>query len=136
MQLNFFDKLPQSETIEQKTKREENEELKEWALVYMVFRHSGYQGNLFLLKKDDAIKLCSDECSHGVGRGGAWAFFWTTIDHFIRQNDIYDGRLESFVFIKDNGKQDKDFERLGIKKPTRDEQSRILRDMGYIMICQ
>lgn len=79
------------------------------------------------------MKLCSDKCSEGIGRGGRWHFQWTTIDHFIHQNDTYDGRLEDFVFIRDTGKQDKDLERLGIKKPSIKEMGEILRGMGYLI---
>jgi len=105
----------------------------EWALVYLVTFAGGNQGNLFLLPIEDAKKLCSDKCSHGVGRGGHWMFQWTSVKHFVRQNDTYDGRLEDFLFIWDSGKQDKDFERLGLKKPSLKEQTEVLHEMGYVM---
>ena len=123
-QLSFFD-----EPKPEKPKYD----LSEWALVYLVTFGGGNQGNLWILKKEDAIKLCSDKCSEGTVRGGKWHFQWTTIDHFIRQNETYDNRLEDFKFICDTGKQDKDFERLGIKKPRLEEQSDLLQDMGYVM---
>lgn len=122
-QLNLFE--------EAKPEKPKND-LSEYALVYLVTFGGGNQGNLWILKKEDAMKFCSDRCSHGTGRGD-WMFQWTSIDHFIRQNDTYDKRLEDFVFIEDTGKQDKDFERLCIKKPGLKEIGDLLQSMGYVM---
>lgn len=127
-QLSFFDQEP-----EEPVKVQENDDsyLDEWALVYLVTRSGGTQGNLWVLKTEDAKKLCSDECSHGQARGGHWMFQWTTIRHFVHQNDQYDKRLEDFLFIFDTGKQNKDFKRLGIEKPTLAEQFDLIRRLGY-----
>lgn len=112
----------------------DNSYLDEYALVYLITMHAGVSGNLFILKTEDAKTFCSDDCSHGKAFQGSWMMMWTTIRHFIHQNDTYDGRLEKFVFVKDTGKQDKDFERLGIRKPTRHEITEILHNMGYIPV--
>lgn len=112
---------------------EDISELGNYALVFLVTKSGGNRGNLFVLPIEDAQKLCSDESSHGISRGGHWMFQWTSILHFVHQNDTYDGRLEDFVFIKDSGRQDKDFARLGIRKPTISEQCDILRKLGYVM---
>lgn len=128
-QLDMFDSLGMVEEGESK----DDSMLDEYALVYLVARAGGIKGNLFILKTEDAKTFCSDDCSHGYGRGGPWCMMWTTIRHFVHQNDTYDGRLKDFVFIFDTGKQDKDFERLGIKKPTLKEQTDILHKMGYVM---
>lgn len=111
----------------------------EWALVYLVTYSGGNKGNLFVLKVEDARKLCCDECSHGRARGGRWMFQWTTLDHFAESgadkasNQVKDvhGKLTPFVFVVDTGKQDDDFNRLGIKKPTIDESREVLRSIGY-----
>ena len=109
----------------------------EWALVYLVTRRGGYKGNLFILRIQDAKKLCEDPCSRGMGRGGEWIFMWTTIAHFIRKDDTYGDskhvgtELPRFLFLADTGKQDKDFERLGIKKPSFIECEEIIRSIGY-----
>lgn len=124
-QLSFF-----SEPEPEKPKYD----LKEWALVYLVTFSGGNRGNLFLLPVEDAKKLCSDKCSEGTNFGGKWHFQWTTTEHFVRQNETYDNRLEDFVFIRETGKQDEDLKRLGIKKPTLKEQSDILMSMGYVPI--
>ena len=66
-------------------------------------------------------------------------FNWTSLDHFAdegseaaaRQQENTHGKLEPFVFIPDTGKQDADFERLGIKKPTLEECNAVLNSMGY-----
>lgn len=39
-------------------------------LVYLVTMKGGNSGNVFVLHKEDAIKFCSDPCSHGTSRGG------------------------------------------------------------------
>ena len=114
----------------------------DWCLVYLVTQCGGNSGNLFVLHREDAIKLCSDECSHGVARGGHWMFNWTSLEHFYDSKDaskadrqmrnVY-GDLEPFVFIYDTGKQDKDFERLGIHKPNIWEIEDVLRSIGYRM---
>lgn len=114
----------------------------DWCLVYLVTQCGGNSGNLFVLHREDAIKLCSDECSHGVARGGHWMFNWTSLEHFYDSKDaskadrqmrnVY-GDLEPFVFIYDTGKQDKDFERLCIHKPNILEIEDILRSIGYRM---
>lgn len=108
----------------------------EWALVYLVTKSGGHRGNLWILKTEDAQKLCSDKCSHGEAKGGHWIFMWTTLHHFFHQNDTYDGRREKFVFVKDSGKQDKDFERLGIIKPSWSEVCNIVNDLGYSPIVK
>lgn len=114
----------------------------DWCLVYLVTQCGGNSGNLFVLHREDAIKLCSDECSHGVARGGRWMFNWTSLEHFYDSKDAskadrqmrnVHGDLEPFVFIRDTGKQDKDFERLGIHKPGIWEVENILRSIGYRM---
>lgn len=128
-QLSLFDTSPEP------PKPEEPET--DWCLVYLVTRSGGNSGNLFVLRRDDAMKLCEDECSHGQARGGFWMFQWTSLEHF-RRNDaaakehqnVY-GDLEPFVFIQDIGKQDRDFDRLGIKKPTIREMQGILKELGY-----
>jgi len=111
----------------------------------MVTEGTGWQGNLFVLHREDAIKLCSDECSHGVGRGGKWMFQWTSLSHFYDSGDRSaadraqrdtQGNLEPFVFIMDTGKQDEDFKRLGIRKPYPDEMGDILRQLGYSYITE
>lgn len=72
-------------------------------------------------------------------------FMWTTIDHFkqkdtekrsdaIRQQKGTNGKLQPFVFIRDTGKQDADFERLGIHKPDIAEIKRIMSELGYEVI--
>ena len=112
-------------------KKDDDSYLDDYALVYLVTRSGGTQGNLWVLRTEDAKRLCSDECSHGQARGGFWMFQWTTIRHFAHQNDQYDGRIEDFLFIFDTGKQDKDFERLGIDKPTLAEQFELISRLGY-----
>ena len=42
----------------------------QWALVYLVTMSGGNVGNLFVLRTEDAMKLCEDECSHGSAGGG------------------------------------------------------------------
>ena len=116
-----------------------NPELSEWALVYLVTYAGGNQGNLFVLRKEDAQKFCGDKCSHGTARGGKWLMQWTSLDKFANkgnaeataQMENVHGELEPFIFIRDTGKQDKDFERLGIQKPSIDECPRLLESMGY-----
>ena len=135
-QLSFFDieEAPKSPITEPK-----NEEVTDWCLVYLVTRSGGNQGNLFILHQDDAIKLCEDKCSHGQARQGQWMFMWTSLEHFrkddagAKQHKNVHGELEPFVFKFDTGKQDKDFERLGIKKPDIWEMENILNDLGYKM---
>lgn len=134
MQLQLFGELEVIEEAKQQREETNGYDLQQWALVYLVYRSGGYGGNLFILSVDDARKLCSDKCSRGFSRGGEWQFHWTTIDHFTSQNKTYDGRLERFVFIPDSGKQDRDFERLGIKKPTLEEMDDILRSRGYALV--
>ena len=112
----------------------------DYVLVYLVTMKGGNQGNLFVLHREDAIKLCEDECSHGSARQGRWMFNCTSLSHFYDSNNrsVADrqardthGKLTPFVFLRDTGKQDKDFERLGIHKPDIDEISNILRKHGY-----
>lgn len=123
-----------------KEQPEQKNNVGDWCLIYLVTRSGGNSGNLFVLHREDAIKLCSDECSHGIARGGHWMFNWTSLDHFYdsknasaadrQMRNVY-GDLEPFVFIKDTGKQDKDFERLGIKKPNIYEIEDVLNSIGY-----
>lgn len=110
----------------------------DWCLVYLVTKSGGNKGNLFLLHRGDAIKLCSDECSHGQARGGHWMFQWTSMSHFVNgdaasaQHQDVHGNLPGFKFVRDTGKQDADFERLGIKKPKLKEMCELLRSWGYL----
>lgn len=135
-QITLFDFLEEPASTPAHTK-EDNSQSDEWALVYLVTFGSGFKGNLFVLKRDDAIKLCQDDCSHGIGRGGEWMFCWTSLGHFLKDDDAASqhknvhGNLEDFVFLLDTGKQDADFERLGIIKPTLAESKAILQRMGY-----
>lgn len=109
----------------------------DWCLVYMVTRHGGYQGNLYMLHREDAIKLCSDDCSRGRGQWGEWMFCWTSMDHFAKDDDAaimhknVHSKLEPFEFIRDSGKQDDDFKRLGIIKPELYEMEEELKRMGF-----
>ena len=128
-QISLFDLIEPQEEPE----KEDDGYLDEYALVYLVTKAGGWKGNLFILSVEDAKKLCSDKCSQGRSRNGSWMFQWTTIRHFVSMNDTYDGRLNDFEFIWDTGKQDKDFERLGIKKPSLKEQCELLHKMGYVM---
>ena len=138
-QLSLFDTI-------QEPKIEKNEEPKvdvgDWCLVYLVTFSGGNKGNLFVLHELDAIKLCSDECSHGIARGGKWMFNWTSLKHFDGRGGTESAeqqfrnvhqKLEPFVFIRDTGKQDADFERLGIDKPDIKEIEQILESIGYRM---
>jgi len=143
-QLSLFDLFaPASEPEEKPAKAEEPpkpQTADDWCLVYLVTKSGGNAGNLFVLKREDAQALCSDECSHGVARGGQWMFQWTSLSHFYdsgnrsaadRQARDTHGKLTPFVFLKDTGKQDKDFERLGIKKPDIWQIKAILQELGY-----
>ena len=135
-QLSLFDTLEApKETIPEP--KEDNS--KDYCLIYLVTRSGGNQGNIWILEKGDAIKFCSDPCSHGMARGGYWMMMWTSMEHFRRDDagakqhkDVH-GKLTPFKFIYDTGKQDKDFQRLGIKKPGIKEISELLRSMGYLM---
>lgn len=134
-QISFFEL---SEPTEKPGEKNENQyDPREWALVYLVTRHGGYKGNLFILSIPDAQTLCEDPCSRGIGRGGEWFFMWTSIDHFIRKDDVYGDTKHSgterpkFLFLHDTGKQDKDFERLGIKKPSFIQSEEIIKAIGY-----
>lgn len=113
---------------------------KDLALVYLVTQKGGFAGNLWLLHIEDAKKFCSDDCSKGRGNfGGEWCFMWTALSHFFnddeaaQQNKTTQGKLMPFVFIRDTGKQDKDFERLGIVKPSIKEVSETLEQAGYFI---
>lgn len=57
---------------------------KDYAVVYLVtsggkIGHGAFKGNLFILTVEDAMKLCSDDCSKGVSRGSPWMMMWTSI---------------------------------------------------------
>lgn len=146
-QLSFFD-LPELQgnkehaaaALKPTRRRAEERDFSQWALVYLVTMSGGNVGNLFVLKTEDAMKLCEDECSHGSARGGRWMFQWTALDHFRRddaaaaQHKNVFGKLEPFVFIRDSGRQDADFKRLGIIKPSISECKKLLSDMGYELI--
>lgn len=139
-QLNLFEMLSEDTAPEPAPKPEPEPDSNDWCLIYLVTMNGGNQGNLFILHREDAIKLCEDECSHGSARQGKWMFCWTSLSHFYDSNDRskadrqarnVHGVLEPFVFIPDTGKQDKDFERLGIVKPNIREMSKILSECGY-----
>lgn len=125
-QLSLFQEEPETHELDPR--------VYEYSLVYLVTCAGGNQGNLWVLKNEDAMKLCEDECSHGQGRGGRWMFMFTRLDHFIRRDYSYGDEHEDFLFIYDNGKQDRDFERLGIIKPTLKERAELLESMGYIPV--
>ena len=135
-QLSFFDPVEEPKPTITEAKPINKED---WCLIYLVTRSGGNQGNIWILKRDDAIKFCSDPCSHGQARGGHWMMMWTSMDHFIqddagaKQHKDVHGKLTPFKFIYDTGKQDKDFKRLGIDKPNIKEISKLLRSMGYLM---
>ena len=125
-------------TTEQPEPEKSQVDVGDWCLIYLVTKSGGNQGNLFLLHREDAIKLCSDECSHGQARGGHWMFQWTSMSHFVsgdaaaKEHEDVHGNLPGFKFVHDTGKQDADFERLGIKKPTLKEMCELLRSWGYL----
>lgn len=135
-QILIFDLLDDIELKKSKVKKEIpkriiSDYIKDMCLVYLVFQSGGNGGNLFILKKDDAIKLCSDDCSKGRLYNHEYIYMWTTLEHFINYNAFYDNNIPEFVFIKDNGSRDKDFERLGIIKPTENEYIKIINELGY-----
>lgn len=137
-QLSLFDFKEQAAPKKTTSGIEPND----WALVYLVTKAGGAKGNLWVLKKEDAMKLCEDDCSHGIARGGRWMFNWTSLSHFTKDDDgakqhkDVHGTLKPFVFLFDTGKQDADFQRLGITKPYPSEVSDILRHLGYRMTYQ
>lgn len=138
-QLSLFSSVLKPEKQADKDERRISDKASDWALVYLVTYSGGNKGNLFVLKKEDAQKLCEDECSHGMARGGRWMFQWTSLDKFAKdgagcasnQQKNVNGKLVPFVFIQDIGKQDDDFDRLRIKKPTIEESREILKSIGY-----
>ena len=114
----------------------------DYAVVYLVtqggeYYHAHFNGNLFVLTIEDAMKFCSDDCSKGTSRGNQWIMMWTSIKKYAEHNNHLgdnkhaDRKKEPFVFIKDTGKQDKDFERLGIHKPSIEECKKILDYFDY-----
>lgn len=135
-QISFFENVDKPKEEKPQTQKTD------MCLVYLVTKSGGNSGNLFVLHREDAIKLCTDECSHGSARGGQWMFQWTSLEHFRRddagadQHKNVHGKLEPFVFIPDTGKQDADFERLGISKPSRKEMQDVLLQLGYEMKYQ
>lgn len=136
-QISLFDVKQKNEPAHKPVKVDPEYNPAEWALVYLVTRRGGYKGNLFILTVQDAQALCSDACSRGIGRGGEWFFMWTTIDHFVRKDDAYGETKHAgterpkFVFLADTGKQDRDFERLNIQKPTYKQCAEIIHRLGY-----
>lgn len=135
LQLSLFD-VGEEKSAEPSTPPDTDD----WCLVYLVTRAGGNGGNLFVLHQEDAEKLCSDECSHGIGRGGPWMFMWTYLWRFYdssdrsaadRQQRDTHGKLKPFKFIYDTGKQDEDFKRLGVKKPSIREIEKVLNSYGY-----
>ena len=76
-QLSIFD-LPElqrktetlGKSLKPTRKHAEEQDLSQWALVYLVTMSGGKVGNLFVLRTEDAMKLCEDECSHGSEGGG------------------------------------------------------------------
>lgn len=146
-ELSIFDLLdlpeePEPKPAPEKAKEPESDQdpAEDWCLVYLVTKSGGNAGNLFVLIREDAQTLCSDECSHGMARNGQWMFQWTSLSHFRdtgdrsaadRQARDTHGKLTPFVFIRDTGKQDKDFERLGIHKPDIYQIEKILKGLGY-----
>lgn len=135
-QLSFFQPVEEPKTTISEPKPIN---LEDYCLIYLVTRSGGNQGNIWILKREDAIKFCSDPCSHGRARQGHWMMMWTSMEHFAQddagaqQHKDTHGKLTPFKFIYDTGKQDKDFQRLGIHKPGIKEISELLRSMGYLM---
>lgn len=137
-QNSIFDLLDKEEL--KKVKAREKKEAKKidvdilnLCVVYLVFNSGKNGGNLYLLTKEDAIKLCSDDCSKGKIYSGEYIYMWTSLKNFINKNKCYDD-VPEFVFKKDNGSRKQDFERLKIKEFTEDEIKKIINEIGYKLI--
>ena len=106
---------------------------KENCLLYLTSYKNGFQGFLWILKKDDAMAICSSKYSKGYH----WNIQWTSIYNFIHRNDIYHKqfdikKVKPILFIKDKGICDEAFEEIGIDKPTKNETVKLLQECKLI----
>lgn len=77
------------------------------AVVYLITEANSSPGKcLFVMLRRDAARLCSDPRTRGVGRGGMWAYAFTT--HFLDWRDCPDR------FRRDDGRMDGLLSELGI----------------------
>lgn len=85
---------------------------------------SGYGGAKFAMSREDAMKFCSDERTHGKD----WAFFWTSAKNYFIHN-TNPNRMEKW---KDNGMTDEVIADLGLTKIGYEEAREIFRELGLI----
>ena len=59
------------------------ERLQPWAFIYMVTGSGGAEVPMYLAERRHAEVFCSDERTKGIGRGGPWAFMFTSAATYL-----------------------------------------------------
>ena len=107
IQLSFFDRIaepPKSPDEDNFDYEADDAE----AVVYLIFESGQYdKSDVYVMKRSDAVAFCSHPKTCGQGRGGGWAFAFTT--HRRDWRDTPD------TFRDDDGRFDWLFDELGIK---------------------
>lgn len=57
--------------------------LQPWAFIYMAARTGGAEVPMYLATRTDAEKFCGDDRTKGIGRGGPWAFLFTSAANYV-----------------------------------------------------
>lgn len=81
---------------------------------------AGVANITFIMSREDAVKFCSDERTSC--KRASWAFFFDTIDNALDNNNKFIKKM----FAKNNGKQDKVIEELGLTVYSIEEAQELL----------
>ncbi len=56
--------------------------LSDWAFLYTAGRAGHNTGIRFMMSREDAMRWCESDLSHGVLHGNHWAYFFTSVENF------------------------------------------------------
>ena len=114
----------------------EQDPLDEWALLFTASKisRSSTGGIRFMMTVDDAKAWCSSDRSRGVLMGGEWAYFFYTVNDFLKAWPHPKGKVLDFSKCFDNGKYDGTIASMGLRKYNYAEIAEILAPLGVKVI--
>lgn len=132
-QLSIFDFLEEKPEAGQKEKPQ-GSILSDYAFLYTSTATGKNSGIHFMMTKEDAMKWCDSDLSHGSIMGNEWAYFWTTVQNFIACHWGTHKPTLDFRKARDNGIYDEKIAALGLKKYGFEEIRDILKPLGVEVV--
>ena len=126
------------DTIEQ---RVDLDALNEYAFLYTITETGTATGIRFMATRDDAMRWCSSDLSHGVLHGTQWAYAWTSVANFLINREGWQpahGGLPSLTLrldeMADNGQWDERIASTGCRMIKLAAIPDLLRPLGVTVV--